>query len=106
MITIFDKAKFGTRVKYFREKQGYTQLQFSELADISNPYLINIESGKNNPSIDVIVSILNALKIDYEMLMNENEYEEILKNNILDNCKIMTSEELMFFENILENMKG
>ena len=105
MIDIFDKEKFAKKVKFFRGNKGYTLLEFSEAADISNSYLSDIETGRSIPSVDVIISILNALETDYETLMNDDGYELSVDSAILNYCKNMTNQEVAFFNRILINIE-
>ena len=103
---MFDKDLFAKRIKYFRKQQGYTLLEFSEIADISVSYLTDIETGQSVPSVDVIVSLLNALKIDYDTIMNENkEYEQVLNKNIVNSCNQLTNKEISLFKDILEKLE-
>jgi len=51
-----------------RKKLGITQQKLSELADVSLPTIQNIESGKANPSLDILEKITGilGLKISIE----------------------------------------
>ena len=52
----------GKRIQQIRKAQGYTQLQFSEMVDLSPNYFSDIERGKSSPRIDKLVAIINALE--------------------------------------------
>ena len=41
---------FRNNLKFYRNKQGYTQEKHSEICDISTDYLSQIERGKRTPS--------------------------------------------------------
>lgn len=51
----------GKRIQKIRKSKGYTQLQFSEMVDLSPNYFSDIERGKSSPRIDKLVAIINAL---------------------------------------------
>ena len=101
----FDKVCFGERIKYFRQKRGFTQDKFSELADISSSYLNNIESGKYSPTVDVIVSLLNALQISFTELFSDLEYENLLSNSIINSISDFTDEEIKMVSFVMSNFK-
>ena len=102
---MFDKIQFAKKIKYFRMKNNLTLLELSELADISYSYLIDIEAGKGVPSVDVIVSLLNALKIDFKSFYEDIEYEKILENKIANYCVSLNDKDLDFFSFILQRLE-
>lgn len=51
----------GARIQQIRKSKGYTQLQFSEMVDLSPNYFSDIERGKSSPRVDKLVAIINAL---------------------------------------------
>ena len=102
---MFDKIQFAKKIKYFRMKNNLTLLQLSELADISYSYLVVIESGKSVPSVDVIVSLLNALKLDFKAIFDDVEYEKILESKIVNYCASLSDKDLDFFSFILQRLE-
>lgn len=57
--------------EYLREQRRLAQMslrQLSELADVSNPYLSQIERGLRRPSAEVLQQIARALRISAESL--------------------------------------
>jgi transcriptional regulator with XRE-family HTH domain len=56
---------------YLREQRGQAQMslrQLAELADVSNPYLSQIERGLRRPSAEVLQQLAKALRISAESL--------------------------------------
>jgi len=56
---------------YLREQRNQAQMslrQLSELTDVSNPYLSQIERGLRRPSAEVLQQIAKALRISAESL--------------------------------------
>lgn len=51
----------------FRELQGLTQEQVSELCGIKRPYYTMIETGKRRPSVDVAKKIASALRFEWTL---------------------------------------
>ena len=56
-----DYGEIGHRIARQRKKLGLTQMQTSELADISPQYLSNIERATSIPSTEVIMRLAIAL---------------------------------------------
>ena len=65
------KDTVGGLGEYLREQRRQAQLslrQLSEAADVSNPYLSQIERGLRRPSAEVLQQIAKALRISAESL--------------------------------------
>jgi len=60
---------FGRNVRATRKTKGWTQEQLAFEAGIKRAYLSEIESGKRNPSLEVVEKIALALDIDVRELM-------------------------------------
>ena len=85
------KKDFGTRLKILRKQKGLSQEQFSEMINVAQNTLSNIETGVHFCSADTIEKILEILSIEpYELfsfgqknpkLMLLNDINEILINN-------------------------
>lgn len=61
----------GSLGEYLRDQRTQAQMslrQLAELADVSNPYLSQIERGLRRPSAEVLQQIAKALRISAESL--------------------------------------
>ncbi len=66
---------FGNNLKAERNRLGYSQEKLAELAGLSYGQIISlIEKGKMNTSLYVIISLLNALNIDFDKLINRKNF--------------------------------
>ena len=54
---------FIKNLRFFRNKLGFSQLEFSEKIGLSPNYLNAVENGKNFPSVEVIQKIIDDLGI-------------------------------------------
>lgn len=64
-------SAMGSLGEYLRDQRTQAQLslrQLAELADVSNPYLSQIERGLRKPSAEVLQQIAKALRISAESL--------------------------------------
>ena len=62
------KDTLGKNIKIFRARRGLSQADLSEKADISIPFLSNIERGIKYPQPDMLAKIANALGVEVNVL--------------------------------------
>lgn len=60
-------------VRVWREYRKLTQQQLAEIAEISGPYLSQIETGKRKASTKVLVAIADILEVDVDDLITKTE---------------------------------
>ena len=73
---IFDKVEIGNRLYMFRKKNGLTQYEVAEAADISPRTYAGIERGEASMRIETALNICNVLKITpNDLFMSEKEAE-------------------------------
>lgn len=60
---------FGEFLRSQRKLANLSLRQLSEMTDISNPYLSQIERGLHKPSVAVITSIAKALNLSAEAML-------------------------------------
>lgn len=65
--------KVGLNVAYYRKLNGYTQLQLSELADISNIHLGKIETAKAGVSLDVLFKLSEVLNVPANKFLEDRD---------------------------------
>lgn len=63
-----DVLDVGAFIKSQRERAEMSIRRLAELAEVSNPYLSQIERGLRKPSADVLQQVANALRISVESL--------------------------------------
>lgn len=57
----FDKMDYATIIKRRRKEIGITQEQLADVSGVSLSYLKMVESGKANPTITVLTTLLDCL---------------------------------------------
>jgi len=67
------KKAVGRTVRIFRLKLGVSQEALSFEADVSRPYIGQIERGEKEASISVLIRICKALKIKPSEFMKKLE---------------------------------
>ena len=69
-----DNDRFSRTIKNARLKKGYTQSQLADLLNVSNKTISKWETGRGYPDITLLAKITSVLKLDYEELLQSNEY--------------------------------
>jgi len=66
------KDILGRNIKLLRARRGLSQANFAEKANISIPFLSNIERGIKYPQPDMLSRIANALGVEVNELFMAN----------------------------------
>jgi XRE family aerobic/anaerobic benzoate catabolism transcriptional regulator len=69
-------ARVGERVRAARERKGFTRKRVSELSQVSQRYLAQIEAGDGNISIGLLYRVADALQAPIERFIGEAEASE------------------------------
>lgn len=74
--------EIGERIRQEREFLGYTREQFSEILDISERFLADIELGNRGMSFSTLINISQKLNVttDYILIGTVNEIPKLYKN--------------------------
>lgn len=65
------KKIIGKRIKYFRKKNGWTQIYLADFVGTSKNNLSDIETGKHFPSLMLAYKLSFALCVDTKILYKE-----------------------------------
>jgi len=66
-----DAQRFGAVVRELRERQGWTQEDLAERADMNASYLGFVERGDNVPTLTIIIQLADGLGVRPEDLVRE-----------------------------------
>lgn len=66
--TPIDPLDVGAFIRSQRERAEMSIRRLAELAEVSNPYLSQIERGLRKPSAEILQQIANAMRISVETL--------------------------------------
>jgi MerR family transcriptional regulator, light-induced transcriptional regulator len=61
--------EFGSQVRQLRSQAGWTQQRLADLTGLTRAYIVSVEGGKQNVSLDVVVRVANALGVTPERLL-------------------------------------
>lgn len=83
------RVQLGQRIKELRAARNMSQEQLAERAGVNVTYLSSVERGKENPTLDMLEKIADALKVELVDLfnftwlgMNERDLKKKLKTMV------------------------
>jgi transcriptional regulator with XRE-family HTH domain len=79
----------GRRIRSLRAKKRWTQQELGHQADVNYKFIGEIERGQQNPSLNVLEKISNALGVELKQLF-EYEQEIIDRREIEERIKHIT----------------
>ena len=65
--------ELGRRIRALRQKTGWTQEDLAKATKLTRAYLVSVEGGKQNPSLDVVIRIANALNVPPDQLIGREQ---------------------------------
>lgn len=73
--------QIGERIRNFRLSANISQEVFSELLNMTRASVVNIEKGRQRPSIFLLITIARILKVDYiDLIPIELNIEKLEEN--------------------------
>jgi|DewCreStandDraft_4_1066084.scaffolds.fasta_scaffold05341_2 transcriptional regulator with XRE-family HTH domain len=96
----------GLKIRFYRENSGLTQEQLSELINISQNFLSQIENGRRAPSLKTIIKISEVLKMPIFLLFQFDDSNKV-KNNILQKYEplinSLNKKEQLFLSDVIKD---
>ena len=71
MVTKKDRKNLGEGIRKHRKLAGLTQEKLAERIDINPVYMGQIERGYRVPTVDVLLRIVRALKVNLRDIVSE-----------------------------------
>ena len=70
------KTVLGQNIRKLRKQSGWTQEYLAEKANISVPFMTQIELARKSASLEVIENIAQALGVSYDRLFKTESIED------------------------------
>jgi transcriptional regulator with XRE-family HTH domain len=87
--------KLHEKIKTFRTQKGLSQAEFAEKIGLSRGHITRLETGKFNPSTDVLKKIAVLFDVSADYLLDDstdNEYDIDIKNKpLIERIKLISS---------------
>ena len=74
-------ANFGESVRTLRERQGITLKQLAQMSGLSDRYIIQVEQGAANPSLESVLRLALALQTSMTGLLPEDTKNDTAEAN-------------------------
>lgn len=74
----------GEKIKALRERLGITSQQLAKQANVSQPYISQIENDRRQPSYNTLQAIAYALNTSIDYFLNNTDSSSPLQNSTAD----------------------
>lgn len=76
-------SNFAYNLRKYRKREQYSQVELSRLINYGYTAIANYESGRNEPSLDVLIALAKILGVTIDELIGAeyHEEEQIFKSN-------------------------
>jgi transcriptional regulator with XRE-family HTH domain len=65
--------RLGDKIRTLRERRGLTVRQLAALLEInSHSHVVQIESGKHKPSLDVLLKLMQVFEVGCDQLLDDD----------------------------------
>lgn len=98
------KYIIADNVKLYRKKQGLTQFELAERAELSVDSIKRIEGGSRTMSLDNFMRIASALSVPLSYLIYENLNEIPITERILNILNSKSGKQQEYLVHMLEEM--
>ena len=100
------KLLLGKRIKELRKQRGFTQDYLAEKLNIETRQLSKLETGKNYPSFETVLGLLETFNITFEELvafehLNENAN---FKQKMFDEISELDDEKIRYVYKIVRGL--
>lgn len=92
----------GKRISQRRRELGFKQNQLAEMADISNNYLSNIETGRSVPSLSTFSTLCICLGTTPDNFLLGTIKTDNIPQSIIDNLKLCDEESLALISDFVQ----
>ena len=102
-----DYSAIGHRIREERKKQGLSQEQLSEKADLSPVHLSHIETANTKLSLPALIGIANALNVSPDSILCDSitASDKAYKHKILSELEDCTGKELKLLSDSVKAIK-
>ena len=105
-----DKKKLlGKRIREIRKTRGLSQEKLAERAGISAQYVRNIERGVENPTLDLLLRLAEALKVSLGEMCEFESVEEMdqrkVQSAVSEMVRKMDPERLRLALKVLKSLR-
>ena len=78
----YDMAASGRRIKKLRKKNGWTQVEFAEMLEMSHSNLVKLENGYQGITIDTLLTMRELFQVPIDFILTGEEYDTELAQGL------------------------
>ncbi|MGE8205840.1 helix-turn-helix domain-containing protein [Heyndrickxia sp. NPDC080065] len=101
---MFSIEDIGNRIRFLRKENNMTSVDLAQKIQISQPYLSQIERGKQTVSVDILINICNVFGMTLEQFFSQKDsFSDVISlNKVMRAAGNLNNEELEALHNFLE----
>lgn len=92
----------GKRIQLRRKELGLRQCALAEMLNISNNHMSSIETGREKPSLEILLHICDALEVTPDYLLLGNMHADDIPQDILESLRLCREEDVALIRNMIE----
>lgn len=78
----YDMVASGRRIKTLRKKNGWTQVEFAEMLEMSHSNLVKLENGYQGITIDTLLTMRELFQVPIDFILTGEEYDTELAQGL------------------------
>ena len=94
----------GKRIAKRRKELGLKQYEVCEMIDVNYKYLSNLETGRSAPSLELIISLCEALQTTPDYFLVGTEKERLIDRDIEAKISTLKDEHKILIDGIIDLM--
>ena len=99
-----DYKEIGRRIAKRRKELGFKQYEVCEMVDVNYKYLSNLETGRSAPSLELIMSLCDALQATPDYFLMGTEKNRSIDKNIGDKLNNLNPQNKSLLDGIIDLM--
>ena len=101
---VIDYKKVGNRISKRRKELGLKQYEVCEMIDVNYKYISNLETGRSAPSLELIMSLCEALQTNPDYFLVGTEVNQNVDKNITDKINNLSDDNKGLISDIIDLM--
>ena len=78
----YDMTSCGNRIKALRKKNGWTQMEFAEMLEMSHSNLRKLENGYQGITIESLMTMRELFQVPIDFILTREEYDSQLVHGL------------------------
>ena len=97
-------SDFAKNLRKFRKDKGYSQQKLAKILGYGYTAIANYESGRNEPSLDVLIVLAHTLGVTVDELLGVEQNPE--EKRLLSAFQKLDEEEKMTILNMIDTLQS